>query len=180
MPFQFRPLEIPEVILVEPRVFKDPRGFFVETYKASDFEQAGIVGPFRQDNHSRSTQRGVLRGLHHQLEPAAQGKLVRCLKGAIFDVAVDIRRGSKTFGKWVGAEITEENQRLLWIPPGFAHGFCTVTEICDVLYKCTAEYSPEHERSIRWDDPDLKIRWPVEVPLLSDKDARAPLFKDAT
>ena len=180
MPFEFVKTSIPGVILVKPRVFGDERGFFMETYKKSDFEKAGIDTDFVQDNHSKSV-RGVLRGLHYQLEPKAQGKLVRCIRGKIFDVAVDIRRGSPTFGKWIGVELSEENKLMLWIPEGFAHGFLTLSEEAEIVYKVSgAEYSPEHDRNIRWNDPDIGIRWPLEgEPILSEKDRIAPLLKDA-
>jgi dTDP-4-dehydrorhamnose 3,5-epimerase len=180
MPCTFRPLDaLPEVILVEPRAFADERGWFMETYKRSEFEANGIPWDFRQDNHSRSTVRGVLRGLHYQKDPMAQGKLVRCVAGEIFDVAVDIRKGSPTYGRWAAATLTAENRHALWIPPGFAHGFLTLTDLADVTYKTTAEYSPAHDRGIRWDDPDIGIRWPLPKPLLSKKDAEAPLLAQA-
>ena len=180
MPFEFVKTSIPGVILVKPRVFGDERGFFMETYKKSDFEKAGIDTDFVQDNHSKSVK-GVLRGLHYQLEPEAQGKLVRCIRGKIFDVAVDIRRGSPTFGKWIGVELSEENKLMLWIPKGFAHGFLTLSEEAEIVYKVSgAEYSPEHDRGIRWNDPDIGIKWPLEgEPILSEKDRIAPLLKDA-
>jgi dTDP-4-dehydrorhamnose 3,5-epimerase len=180
MPFEFIRTEIPEVIIVKPRVFGDERGFFMETYKKSDFEKAGIDTDFVQDNHSKSVK-GVLRGLHYQLEPEVQGKLVRCIRGKIFDVAVDIRRGSPTFGKWIGVELSEENKLMLWIPKGFAHGFLTLSEEAEIVYKVSGgEYSPEHDRNIRWNDPDIGIEWPLGgEPILSEKDKIAPLLKDA-
>jgi dTDP-4-dehydrorhamnose 3,5-epimerase len=179
MPFKsFTRLHLPEVVLVEPRVFGDDRGFFLESYKASDFTAAGIPESFVQSNHSHSS-RGVLRGLHYQKEPRAQGKLVMAVRGAIFDVAVDIRRGSPTYGQWVGEELSESNHRLLYIPPGFAHGFCVLSEYADVLYQVTAEYSAEHDRGIRWDDPALDIAWPIDSPRLSPKDAAQPLLAEA-
>ena len=150
----------------------------METYRADRFLEAGIRGNFVQDNHSRSAK-GVLRGLHYQ-EPNAQGKLVRCTAGAIFDVAVDIRKGSPHFGKWFGLELSEENKKLLWVPPGFAHGFCAITDTADLVYKCTEFYSPENDRSILWNDPDIGIEWPIRDPVLSAKDAIAPRLKDAT
>lgn len=180
MPFQFTPLEeVRGVVLIEPRVFGDERGWFMETYKRSEFEIGGIRVAFPQDNHSRSTAKGVLRGLHYQKEPAAQGKLVRCLVGAIYDVAVDIRRGSPTYGRWVGFELTAENRRMLWVPAGFAHGFCSISEIAEVVYKTTAEYSPAHDRAVRWNDPALNISWPTTSPLLSPKDSQAPTLAEA-
>ncbi len=177
MNFEFVKLEIPEVILIKPKVFEDVRGFFMEAYKASVFAQAGINYAFVQDNHSKS-KKGVLRGLHYQLEPKAQGKLVRCIKGKIWDVAVDIRRGSPTFGRWVAVELSEENKYMLWIPPGFAHGFLAL-EDCEIIYKCTEEYAPELDRGIIWNDPDIAISWPIDNPILSAKDAKLPRLKDA-
>lgn len=180
MPCTFRPFPgLPDVILVEPRAFGDERGFFMETYKKSEFEKNGIPGDFRQDNHSRSTKRGVLRGLHYQKDPHAQGKLVRCVTGEVFDVAVDIRKGSPTYGKWVAATLTAENRHALWIPPGFAHGFLTLTDLADVTYKTTNEYSAPHDRAIRWNDPAIGVRWPLADPLLSKKDAEAPTLEEA-
>ena len=179
MPFEFIKTEIPEVIIVKPKVFGDERGFFMETYKRSDFESTGIDIDFVQDNHSKSIK-GVLRGLHFQTEPKAQGKLVRCIRGKIFDVAVDIRKGSPTFGKWVGVELSEENKLMLWIPKGFAHGFLTLSEEAEIIYKVSgSEYSPEHDRSIRWNDPDIGINWPLEgEPILSEKDRIAPFLRE--
>jgi len=168
---------LPGVLIIEPKVFSDPRGFFMETYNAASFAQAGLCEAFVQDNHSRSS-RGVLRGLHYQ-EPGAQGKLIRCAEGAIFDVAVDIRRGSPNFGRWFGAELTGQNKMQMWIPRGFAHGFCVVSEAADVIYKCTALYDPVTERSIRWNDPAIGIEWPLREPLLSGKDKVAPLLSEA-
>ena len=182
MPFEFIKTEMPDVILVKPKVFNDKRGFFMETYKKSDFESAGIDTDFVQDNHSKSIK-GVLRGLHFQKEPFAQGKLVRCVKGKIFDVAVDIRKGSPTFGKWVGYELSDENRLMLWIPKGFAHGFLTLSDEAEVIYKVSGgEYAPEYDAGIRWNDPDINIRWPldkVEQVLLSEKDRNLPFLKDA-
>jgi dTDP-4-dehydrorhamnose 3,5-epimerase len=155
-------------LLVEPAVFEDPRGYFLETYHAGKYAEGGIAGPFVQDNFSHSV-RGTLRGLHYQLQHA-QGKLVMALEGRIFDVAVDIRKGSPTFGQWVGAELSGENKRQLYVPPGFAHGFCVLSETADVLYKCTDVYSPDDERGIIWNDPSIAIAWPVANPLLSKKD----------
>lgn len=178
MPFKFTRLEIPDVILVEPVVFGDERGFFMETYKASDFKTNGIPFDFVQDNHSKS-QKGVLRGLHYQLNPKAQGKLVRCVRGKIWDVAVDIRKGSPWFGKWVAVELSEVNKLMLWIPPGFAHGFVALKDNTEVIYKVTAEYAPELDRGILWCDPELGIDWPIKEPILSEKDAKLPRLKDA-
>jgi dTDP-4-dehydrorhamnose 3,5-epimerase len=178
MPFKFKKLAIPEVILIEPKVFQDERGSFAETYKYSEFAGMGIKEYFVQDNYSKSSK-AVLRGLHFQKNPHAQGKLVRCIKGKIFDVAVDIIKGSPAFGKWVGAELSEGNNLMLYIPSGFAHGFVVLSGAADVIYKCTREYSTEDDRGIIWNDPDLDIRWPVRDPVLSEKDKNHPLLKDA-
>jgi dTDP-4-dehydrorhamnose 3,5-epimerase len=167
---------IPEVKIIEPKVFGDSRGFFLESYHAKRYAEAGIHGTFVQDNHSRSAK-NVLRGLHFQLKHA-QGKLVRITEGEVFDVAVDIRHGSPTFGKWVGDVLSGENHRQLWVPPGFAHGFCVLSDTADFLYKCTDYYYPEDEGSIIWNDTDLGIEWPLENPVLSEKDANAPKLAD--
>ena len=170
---------IPEVILVKPKVFGDERGFFMESYRKSLFQANGIMLEFIQDNHSKSAK-GVLRGLHYQLDPKAQGKLVRCVSGAVFDVAVDIRRGSPTFGQWFGCELSAENKYMLWIPAGFAHGFVTLEDNTEFLYKTTGEYAPECDRGIKYDDPAIGIEWPqLGELLLSDKDQKQPLLKDA-
>jgi dTDP-4-dehydrorhamnose 3,5-epimerase len=173
------PTEIPEVLVVTPPVFGDERGFFTEAFNLAAFEQAtGIRRMWVQDNHSRSG-RGVLRGLHFQ-NPQPQGKLVRCAAGAIYDVVVDIRRSSPTFGSWVGVELSGENFRQLWVPEGFAHGFLVLSETADVLYKATDYYLPEGDRAVRWDDPTLAIDWPIQgTPVISDKDNAAPLLNDA-
>lgn len=165
-------LAIPEVVLIEPQVFGDARGFFFESFNQKTFNEAtGTNHPFVQDNHSRSSQ-GVLRGLHYQIQQP-QGKLVRVARGKVWDVAVDIRKSSPTFGQWVGAELSEDNQHQLWVPPGFAHGFVVLSESADFLYKTTDYYAPEHERCIAWNDPQLGIRWPYEgEPRLSAKDAQ--------
>ncbi len=165
---RFLEMELKGVILVEPDVFEDPRGLFLETYHAEKYAAGGIRGPFVQDNFSRSV-RGTLRGLHYQLKQA-QGKLVTVVEGMVFDVAVDIRTGSPTFGRWVGVELSAENIRQLYIPPGFAHGFCVVSAAAGLTYKCTALYSPQDERGIIWNDRTIGIRWPVPHPLLSTKD----------
>ena len=178
MPFHFERLEIPEIILIGPKIFNDARGSFMETYKYSDFVRMGIKAHFVQDNYSRSST-GVLRGLHYQKAPYAQGKLVQCLQGKIFDVAVDIRKGSPTFGRWVNAELSRENGFMLYVPPGFAHGFLVLSEYADVIYKCTQEYSQENDRGVIWNDPDLNIRWPSKNPFLSEKDGRHPMLKNA-
>ena len=179
MPFKFKQCrELPEVVIVEAEAVEDERGLFMETYKKSAFSRQGIPQDFLQDNHSCSTVKGVLRGLHFQKQPAAQGKLVRCVVGEVFDVVVDIRKGSPTYGKWVSVILSAKNRRMIWIPEGFAHGFVTTTDLAEVEYKVTAEYSSEHDRSIRWNDPDLQIEWPVQNPKLSKKDAEAPFLKD--
>lgn len=173
-------LDIPDVFLFTPRVFGDERGFFFESFQARGFSQAtGLDLPFVQDNHSRST-RGVLRGLHYQLSPHAQGKLVRVVRGCVYDVAVDIRRSSPTFGKWVGAVLSEENKQQLWIPPGFAHGFVALSETAEFLYKTTAYYAAQSERCILWNDPTLGIDWHYDGdPVLSAKDAKGVLLTEA-
>jgi dTDP-4-dehydrorhamnose 3,5-epimerase len=168
---------LPGVLLLEPKRFGDDRGFFMELFHAKRYAEAGIPGPFVQDNFSRSAK-GILRGLHFQ-QPHAQGKLVQVFAGAVYDVAVDVRRGSPTFGKWVGVELSADNRRQLWVPAGFAHGFCVLSESADFHYKCTDFYSPATEQGIAWNDPDLGIPWPVTAPLLSPKDAAAPRLKDA-
>ena len=178
MPFQFHPLAIPEVILVEPQRFGDARGFFMETYQFETFAENGIAPHFVQDNHSRSAK-GVLRGLHYQKDPHAQGKLLKVVLGEIFDVAVDIRRGSPTFGQWVGETLSAENGRLLYVPPGFAHGFCVLSETADLIYKTTDYYKPDTDRGIIWNDPQIGIDWPVTEPNLSEKDAKLPSLAEA-
>jgi dTDP-4-dehydrorhamnose 3,5-epimerase len=178
MAFRFTPLAIPDVILVEPRVFHDDRGFLVEAYKHSEFAVGGIPGPFVQDNFTSST-RHVLRGLHYQKHPKAQGKIVTVLSGRIFDVAVDIRVGSSTYGRWVSVELSDENRNMVYIPTGFAHGFCVLSAGADVLYKSTDEYSPGLDRGIIWNDRDIAIDWPIRSPILSAKDAVLPALRDA-
>jgi dTDP-4-dehydrorhamnose 3,5-epimerase len=176
--FNFACLEIPDVVLVETRSFEDERGFFLELYKRSEFSDGGIPYPFVQGNHSRS-KRGVLRGLHYQKQPAAQGKLVLVIRGTIFDVAVDIRKGSPFYGRWVSAVLSDQNHRALFVPEGFAHGFVVLSDEADVVYTVTAEYSAANERGIIWNDPLLRIGWPVKDPLLSLKDARLPTLENA-
>lgn len=171
---------IPDVVLLEPRVFGDARGFFMETWRADQFEAEGLPSTFVQDNFSRSTQ-GVLRGLHYQIQHP-QGKLVRVTSGAVFDVAVDLRRHSKSFGHWVGAELSAANKRALWVPPGFAHGFYVLSDIAGFAYKCTDYYAAQFERSLRWDDPRVGIAWPLvkgQPPQLSVKDGAGELLQDA-
>jgi len=177
VPLRFERLEIPEVVMITPMIFRDERGFFMETYKCSEFDTFGIKERFMQDNHSRS-RKGVIRGLHYQNPPMAQGKLVRVLAGEIFDVAVDIRRGSPTYGRWIGARLSEED-KMLYIPAGFAHGFLALSEVADVFYKTTKEYSPGHEAGIIWNDPEICINWPIKLPTVSPKDARYPRLAEA-
>jgi dTDP-4-dehydrorhamnose 3,5-epimerase len=178
MSFEFQRLDIPDVVLIQSRGFEDPRGLFMECYRRSAFSDHGIHDVFVQDNYSHS-QRGVLRGLHYQKGPQAQAKLVIAFRGEIFDVAVDIRQGSPTYGRWVGKILSAENGCLLYIPVGFAHGFCVLSEEVDVVYKVTAEYTPELDRGIIWNDPELGIRWPIHNPTVSAKDAQLPSLKSA-
>lgn len=173
------PLKLTDAFVLEPVVHGDHRGFFMESYNNSLFHQHGITSNFIQDNQSLSAEAGVLRGLHYQLNPKAQTKLVRVLTGAIYDVIVDIRKSSPTFGQWVGVILSEHNHRQLLVPKGFAHGFCTLVPNTQVLYKVDEYYSPEHDRGILWNDPALGIDWPTSNPILSDKDQRHPLLKDA-
>lgn len=173
------PTIFPEVKLIEPKVFRDHRGFFTESYNKKQLKELGVDIEFIQDNHSLSTEKGTIRGLHYQLNPMAQSKLVRVLAGSIYDVVVDIRENSPTYGKWEGFILNEENQRQLLVPKGFAHGFCTLEEGTQVFYKVDQYYSPEHDRGIAWDDPQLKIDWPINNPILSDKDKILPLLSQA-
>lgn len=177
---QFIPTEIPDVLIVEPKVFGDERGFFMETYQRDVFARAGIAADFVQDNHSGS-RGNTLRGLHYQIRQA-QGKLVRAIAGEIFDVAVDLRRSSPTFGQWIGVRLSAENKRQLWVPPGFAHGFYVLSEWAELAYKATDFYAPEWERTLIWNDPELGIQWPLQPgcePLLSPKDAQGAGFAAA-
>ena len=178
MPFRFDRLQIPEVILVEAKRFPDGRGFIMESYKRSEFAAHGIPQTFVQSNWSHSVQ-GVLRGLHYQKHPQAQGKLVMAITGQIFDVAVDIRKGSPTYGRWVGEVLSAENGRMLYVPEGFAHGFCALSQETDVLYMITGEYARELERGIAWNDPEIGVQWPITNPVLSARDTQLPLLKDA-
>ena len=175
----FSPLSIPEVILITPKVFRDERGFFFESWQQQVFADAGIQADFVQDNHSRSIK-NVLRGLHYQIRQP-QGKLIRVIVGEVFDVAVDLRKSSPTFGKWAGAVLSAENFNMLWIPPGFAHGFLVLSDIAEFVYKATDFYAPQYERSIRWDDPQIHIDWPLQgqTPILSTKDANGAAFQNA-
>ncbi|RLQ05540.1 dTDP-4-dehydrorhamnose 3,5-epimerase [Geobacillus stearothermophilus] len=170
---------LPGVLLIEPKVFGDHRGFFMESYNKKLFVEYGLDFDFIQDNHSLSQQAGTIRGLHYQLNPKAQTKLVRVTRGAIYDVVVDIRKGSPTFGKWQGFILSADNKRQLLVPKGFAHGFCTLVENTEVQYKVDEYYSPEHDRGILWNDPALGIDWPTSNPILSDKDTKHPLLADA-
>ncbi|HEX5460829.1 MAG TPA: dTDP-4-dehydrorhamnose 3,5-epimerase [Steroidobacteraceae bacterium] len=177
---EFVPTEIPEVVLIRPKVFGDARGYFMESWEERKFAAGGLELNFVQDNHSHSA-RHILRGLHYQIQHP-QGKLVRVVTGAVYDVAVDIRRSSPTFGKWVGVELSAENHQMLWVPPGFAHGYLVLSEYADFLYKVTDIWSPPHERAIRWNDPEIGVKWPLPTgtePVLSGKDAAAPSFRDA-
>ncbi len=169
---------IPGPLIIEPRVFGDARGFFMETWNQAAFASAGLDMAFVQDNHSRS-QKGVLRGLHFQ-QPGTQGKLVRVTSGAVFDVAVDLRVSSPSFGKWVGVELSADNKRMFWVPEGFAHGFLTLADDTDFLYKCTALYAPQHEHTLLWNDPAVGVEWPLDgiAPLISEKDARGLALAD--
>jgi dTDP-4-dehydrorhamnose 3,5-epimerase len=172
--------KLPGVKLIEPDVYGDHRGWFMETYSYSSFKEAGIHLNFVQDNQSLSAAKGTLRGLHYQLNPKAQTKLVRCTNGAIFDVAVDIRKGSPTFGKWYGIELSAENKKQLLIPKGFAHGFMTLTEYAEVQYKVDELYAPNYDRGVLWNDSVIGIEWPIEIkPILSEKDEKAPLLEQA-
>ena len=173
------PTVIPDVLIIEPEVFGDERGFFFESYNLRSFEEkTGVKTPFVQDNHSRSGK-NVLRGLHYQIRQP-QGKLVRATAGEVFDVAVDIRRSAPTFGRWISERLSADNKRMLWVPPGFAHGFLVLSEYAEIQYKTTDYYAPEHERSILWNDPDLNIRWPLQgLPILAEKDMKGSLFKEA-
>jgi dTDP-4-dehydrorhamnose 3,5-epimerase len=173
---RFCPTDLPDVILVEPDVHRDARGFFLETFHARKYADGGIPGPFVQDNHSRSVK-GTLRGLHAQRQ-CPQGKLVRAVEGEMFDVAVDIRPSSPTFGRWVGVRLSGENFRQLYIPPGFAHGFCVLSDVVHVEYKCTDFYRPEDEIGVAWDDPEIGIAWPVTEPVISAKDRALPRLRD--
>ncbi len=180
MPFEFEPCEIPEVVLIKPKIFSDERGYFLETYKKSDWESAGLPTDFSQDNESFS-HAGVLRGMHYQVDPYAQGKLVRVVHGSIFDVAVDIRKHSQTYGHWVGRILSAENKHMLWIPKGFAHGLLVLEDNTSLLYKCVGEYHKNAEKTFLWSDPAIGVRWPLEKLngrpiLLKDQDKNAPML----
>ena len=178
MPFEFKKFEVEGVKLIIPKVFNDDRGFFLESYKKSDFQENGIKDEFNQDNHSKSTK-GVVRGLHFQKYPKAQAKIVRCIKGKIFDVAVDLRKNSPTFKKWAGEILSEDNKYMLYIPEGFAHGFAVLSDTAEIIYKASNEYSKEHDRGVRWNDPEINIKWNIDFePVLSEKDKIQPFLKD--
>ncbi len=177
MPFEFEKLEIEGLVLVKPKAFGDERGFFMESYKKSEFIAGGIDCDFVQDNHSKSIK-GVLRGLHYQIVPKAQAKLVRCVRGKIYDFAVDLRPESKTFGKWEKVELSEENKNMLFIPRNFAHGFVVLSDIAEIMYKTDNEYSLEHDRGVLWCDEDINVDWGVETPILSEKDKIQPKLSE--
>ena len=177
---EFAPTRLPEVVLIKPRVLGDARGFLFESWNEQQFGRAGIAARFVQDNHSHSS-RHTLRGLHYQIQQP-QGKLVRVTRGEVFDVTVDVRHSSPRFGHWVGAHLSASNHHMLWVPPGFAHGYLALTDEVDFLYKCTEFYAPQHERVIRWNDPTLAVEWPLSAgvtPILSERDRNAPVFQDA-
>jgi len=178
MPFSFTETKIPGVVVIEYKKFDDNRGFFMETFQKTEFAAHGITLPFVQDNYSHSI-RGVLRGLHYQKNPFAQGKLVLVLKGSVFDVGVDIRQGSPTYGEWIGETLSAENRKMLYLPPGMAHGFCVLSDEVDFFYKVTADYAPEMDRGFIWNDPEVGIEWPISDPILSEKDKHLPPFREA-
>lgn len=178
MTFEFKRLAIPELILIQPKCFDDSRGFFVETYKKSDFIKFGILDDFVQDNHSKSTK-NVLRGLHYQNPPKAQSKLVRCIQGEILDIAVDIRINSPSYGKWLGERLSADNKKMLYIPVGFAHGFLVLSDTAEIVYKTGEEYSFDYDAGIKWNDPAININWHCQDPLISDKDNNLPSLKNA-
>lgn len=178
MAFRFKKLRIPDIVLIEPDIHEDDRGYFLEVYKMTDFEKFGINKAFVQVNHSKSSK-GVLRGLHYQKSPMDQGKLVYVPEGEIFDVAVDLRLGSPTYGQWAGEILSAQKKNMLYIPEGFAHGFCVTSQTAQVIYYCTEVYSPERERGVRWNDPNLDIMWPAKKPILSKRDSAWPSLSEA-
>jgi dTDP-4-dehydrorhamnose 3,5-epimerase len=178
MPFTFRKTEIDGIVVIDPQLYGDQRGFFLEIYRESDFREWGIADVFVQDNHSFSVK-GVIRGLHYQIPPRAQAKLIYVVQGSVWDVAVDVRRGSPTFAKFVSEELSDENRRMMYIPEGFAHGFCALSDSVHIIYKCTREFSPEHDSGIRWDDEEIGIDWPTDVPILSERDRNLPSLREA-
>lgn len=177
MSFEFKRLEIPETVLIQPKVFEDDRGFFLEIYKKDEMENFGIKGDFVQDNHSRS-KRGVLRGLHFQKEPYAQAKIVRCIRGEIYDVVVDLRRNSQTFSRYLGLVLSEENRHQLYVPRGCAHGFLALSEVAEVVYKVDNVYSPKSEGGLIWNDPDVDVTWPIDDLIISERDRLWPTLKE--
>jgi len=177
MPFTFKKFDLEGLTLITPQIFKDSRGFFLETYKQSEFMLKGLDMKFVQDNHSYSTK-GVLRGIHFQNHPKEMGKLVRCINGKIWDVAVDLRPSSPTFKKWVGVELSQDNKQMLYIPPGFGHVFNTLSDIAEITYKCTNEYDPKLDGGIIWNDPEIGITWGIENPIISEKDSKLPYLKE--
>lgn len=177
MPFIFEKTDIPDVLVIAPKVFEDERGFFTELYKEKDFFDAGIKEKFIQENLSYS-KKNVLRGLHFQISPFSQAKIIRVAQGEVFDVAVDIRENSPTFKKWIGIILSKDNKKMIYIPEGFAHGFCVLSDSAEIIYKCSNPYSPKHERGIIWNDSDLAIKWPIENPILSSRDANWPNLKN--
>lgn len=178
MSFTFKKLDIPDVLLIEPKLFPDARGYFAEIYKHSDFSEAGITRPIAQINYSKS-DKNVLRGMHYQKDPKAQGKMMQVISGEIFDVAVDMRTGSPWHGKWIGEILSMNNHKILYIPEGFAHGFCVLSDTATITYYCTSGYSSGDERGFTWNDPQLKIDWPVKAPIVSERDLKFPLFRYA-
>lgn len=179
MLFKYERLSIPDVILITPEQFEDSRGYFMEVYKKSEFERFGIREPFVQDNFSKS-RKGVLRGLHYQKPPKAQGKLIKCVRGRVFDVAVDIRKGSPYYGKWIGEYLSDKNKKMSYLPIGFAHGLLVMSDEAEVIYKVSCEYSPEYERGIIWNDPTIGIDWPLKgTPIISDRDSQFPTLEQA-
>jgi len=179
LPFTFKKLEIEGVVLIKPKVFSDERGFMMETYKYPDFKNSGINATFVQDNRSKSVKKGIIRGLHYQKAPHAQAKLIMVVRGSILDVALDIRKTSPTFGKWVSAELSANNRKMLFMPEGFAHGFCTLEDNTEVHYKSSSVFAPEYTRGIAWNAGDLNISWPIKEPILSRQDSNLPNLKDA-
>lgn len=177
MPFEFEKLDIKDIILIKPKIFEDERGFFLETYKKDDFEKVGIKGEFVQDNHSKSKY-GVIRGIHFQREPYAQAKIVRCIKGTIYDIAVDLRKNSPTFGKWLGVILSDKNHYQLYIPRGFGHAFCVLSDDAEIVYKVDNTYAPDYDGGVIWNDDDIGIIWPIRNPIVSEKDSRLPTLKE--
>jgi dTDP-4-dehydrorhamnose 3,5-epimerase len=179
MEFRFERLKIPGVVMVESEMAADDRGFFAEIYKYPAFSEAGIKARFVQDNYCRTVKKGVIRGLHYQINPSAQGKLIRVISGEIYDVAVDIRKNSRYFGRWAAMILSADNNRMIYVPEGFAHGYCTLKDNTEILYKCTSVYSRENERGIIWNDPAVGIKWPVADPVVSARDSKLPPLKEA-